>query len=543
MAVTLAASDPFVHIWAAVNAAFGIPLGIGAWLKVAMLTAFGLPAFAVLGATIPVAVAHLGLSGARSGLAMAVASFGNCLGFLLAVLVTQERLPPGWAEAVPPLLAAAGAFVAGGGIAAMAATAAVAVVPWAWPSTLLEFSYANLMTPSLIRSMERMLVGSERLAWRDTAVSIVAVEGGRRLLVINGYLSLVVDEDGRSDLRETVFGAMPARFSRNTGKALVLGLGTGITAAATAAVYPDTRVVEINPLMTQVARRFTAENMNVLDRLGDGRLAIADGLTVQAIGSGTRGIGVDAVRRLFPGQSRVRLLGAAGGGAAGHGVGSGHRPPLRPPLLAAGDCGRGLAGFRRHAAAERHRDMGMGAGAGGDRAYAARFRLPGLALPRRRGAAGHGASAAAGQRGVPRAADRRRRRRRRRCRAGRCSLLGQHRRRRRRLGGGRFPADPLAGHLRHPAGAGGALGRGGAGGAGRVIPPCLGLVVVPNGRKYSSSRLGSVAFLDHKGWARVCGYAVLFYGGEVCQNHCELRLVRSNIGALLMGRLCSMLRI
>ena len=81
----------------------------------------------------------------------------------------------------------------------------------------------------------------------------------------NGYIYMAFSGDSnRATLHESLFGAIPSLFSKETKNSLVLGLGTGITGGMVARLYDQTKIVEINPAMLKVPKHFNRENQNVM---------------------------------------------------------------------------------------------------------------------------------------------------------------------------------------------------------------------------------------------------------------------------------------
>ena len=108
---------------------------------------------------------------------------------------------------------------------------------------------------------------------------MLSFRDGSRSVVFNGYHSLSFGPGGKSDLHETIVGATPALFTNTTDQALVLGLGTGISAGAAARVFDQTRVVEINPAILNIPAHFEPENHNVMSR-SNTEIVLQDGLSV-----------------------------------------------------------------------------------------------------------------------------------------------------------------------------------------------------------------------------------------------------------------------
>lgn len=79
----------------------------------------------------------------------------------------------------------------------------------------------------------------------------------------NGHPSIEVQSGGDVNVAETLSGVIPALSAPRLGKALVLGLGTGITAGATASLFESTDVVEINNAFYEMMPKLAHANLNV----------------------------------------------------------------------------------------------------------------------------------------------------------------------------------------------------------------------------------------------------------------------------------------
>lgn len=116
------------------------------------------------------------------------------------------------------------------------------------------------------RSLREALSERNRLLfYRESAIGSVSVRdvADDRLLVINGKTDGSRAGDRRTQL---ALGHLPALLHRDPEEALVVGFGTGMTAAALAA-HPQVQridVIEISPEVVEASRFFAAENRGVL---------------------------------------------------------------------------------------------------------------------------------------------------------------------------------------------------------------------------------------------------------------------------------------
>ncbi|MFY0583862.1 spermidine synthase [Cystobacter fuscus] len=115
----------------------------------------------------------------------------------------------------------------------------------------------------------------------DSALSLVRDAQGEESVIINGYRSLVSSRSGRTNLSELLVGTSPALYTPRRERALVLGVGTGITAGATASLFARTDGVEINPAVAAALSRFSPNNLGLVSRPGF-QLLLEDGITTLA---------------------------------------------------------------------------------------------------------------------------------------------------------------------------------------------------------------------------------------------------------------------
>jgi spermidine synthase len=126
--------------------------------------------------------------------------------------------------------------------------------------------------------------GERLLSWEDGLFAQVAVveKDGVRSLLINGKADA---SNGREDMRtQSLLGHLPALLAPDAagGEALVLGLGSGVTASAVATWgFVPVTVAEIEPAVARAAAWFEVENQHVLGAPGT-RLRLDDGRRVLA---------------------------------------------------------------------------------------------------------------------------------------------------------------------------------------------------------------------------------------------------------------------
>ena len=278
---------PLIYAWATLNSAFGVNPLISEFLKLATLVAFGGGPILVFGATVPALVQDSTTDDRAAGQLLATSSFGNCAGYLLAVFLVYEHLSYAWLA----LLFPAGLWLAGSsyrlkhrlhfGRSSLAALSLLIAIPWSWPTFLLQLSYREYIKLDALNRALTNIAGFEELKKFDENVRLIRTSGGETEVVINGYRSLVSSYHGRTNLKELIVGAAPALFAQKRERALVIGVGTGITAGAAASLFEETTGVEINPAVAAALPKFSEHNFSLLQQ-PKFKLVLDDGLSFLA---------------------------------------------------------------------------------------------------------------------------------------------------------------------------------------------------------------------------------------------------------------------
>ena len=102
----------------------------------------------------------------------------------------------------------------------------------------------------------------------------------------NGHPSITIQRNGITNFAEIAVGVIPALTAPTLDKALVIGLGTGVTAGATCHVFKSTDVVEINKAFYEMMPHLSYANLDIehnssaIFHLTDGRAFLVgkDGL-------------------------------------------------------------------------------------------------------------------------------------------------------------------------------------------------------------------------------------------------------------------------
>ena len=92
------------------------------------------------------------------------------------------------------------------------------------------------------------------------------VREGFTVLNQNGYTPLFLYKHHKGRRREALFGVFPSLFTNENNKAIVLGLGGGITASVVADLYDFVKVFEINSGTAKIMPLLKFENRNLVDK-------------------------------------------------------------------------------------------------------------------------------------------------------------------------------------------------------------------------------------------------------------------------------------
>ena len=290
LAASFIAVGPMIHIWASLNGTLGVLGWPSTALKALVLAAIvGIP-FSVFGGTVPCLLREFRWRRSSAGITLGVSGLGNAAGYLIMVLWLyasfSDRII---ASAICVLVLGAGLMLSrarGELRGAWVSGSAVLAVFFAWPTTLLHFGYDDYLSSNSLRKAKRLYTDYTVHRKFDSQLTLLRDETDSEVLIINGYKSLVSSAGGHTNLRELAYGITPALYSAKREHALVLGVGTGITAGATASVYEHTTAVEINPSVVELLAHFRRhnlalhENPNVDIVLDDGLNALLHGATL-----------------------------------------------------------------------------------------------------------------------------------------------------------------------------------------------------------------------------------------------------------------------
>jgi spermidine synthase len=287
----IAPALPFVlmHIFPVVREGFGWQ--IAAYFALAALMAF-LPAL-LMGATFPAVVGGLGGALARVGRSIGTAyganTVGTVIGAYLAGFVLIPTIGLRWTiivGVIANLFAGIGVILAARPwprrwplMAPAAAALAIILTLPPWPREVFAIGTAFFAPMfATTEGLTKGLAGLRLLYYRDGINTTISVDeaGGHLIYRSNGKTD--ASTYPRDMANQVMLGHVPMFLHPEPRDVFVLGLGTGVTAAAVAS-HPVRRIdiLELEPAAVDAARFFRRQNRDVLDDprvrviLGDGR--------------------------------------------------------------------------------------------------------------------------------------------------------------------------------------------------------------------------------------------------------------------------------
>jgi len=287
LATTFLLLYPIARLWGYVNAFFtdlGLPTTVG---KAFCLLLMGIVPFSVFGSTVPALIREHQGHRRAVGYFLFVSSLGNCVGYLAAVFwVYQSFSYRSIVLLLAGLLLASG--VAAGPVrnimrlsGALATTvAAMIVLVMVWPEWIFSLEYQSFVSPAALQRTTESFASTEVLRRFDSHISVVTSKSGAESLNINGHRSLM-SYRGQTIPTEIVYGLVPANFAPRRGHALVLGVGTGMSAGTAALLFQHVTTVEINPAMLEMLPRWREHNFDLHLRKNV-TLVLDDGLSLLA---------------------------------------------------------------------------------------------------------------------------------------------------------------------------------------------------------------------------------------------------------------------
>ena len=231
-------------------------------LKLLVLSVLmGVPAIA-FGATIPAILKEEDQVARDSGRLLFLSCVANALGFLILALFLHQALDYGQLVLVVGLITVI-ALVAAGGPKSLPIALLLVVCGFeahrvVWKEAPLYLGYTAFQSKDDFIEATLDAKVPERFKGHQDTFSISNVDG-TDFFYINGYLSFPMNS-----VSEKIVGAIFALFAPRTDRALVLGLGSGVTAATVTLVFDRTDAVEINPAVVANLHRMSKYNCDMV---------------------------------------------------------------------------------------------------------------------------------------------------------------------------------------------------------------------------------------------------------------------------------------
>lgn len=231
----------------------------------ALVVLMGVPVVA-FGATIPALLRRSGTVARDSGRLLFVASTANGLGFLLMAFALHRYLDYGVIIVVVAALSSFALVVTGRGrlrpvVTGLALFGAVVVAHRvAWSEKPLYLGYYAFRSPEALAKKNAALKSVERFKGYQDVFALLTI-GNQVHFFTNGYVSIALETAA-----ERVVGAFPALFAPRTDRALVLGVGSGITTGTVALLFDHVDAVEINPVVLDNLHRMSRYNFDLSSR-------------------------------------------------------------------------------------------------------------------------------------------------------------------------------------------------------------------------------------------------------------------------------------
>ncbi len=215
----------------------------------------------LFGATIPALMRSEGEVAGESGHLLWVSSLANAAGYLIYVLIGHPFLTNAILLALIAGITLLASLLATGFLwsRVQKSFAAVGIVLIAllvlnWQERNFYLAHwANTLKPS-----------DEVTVFKSGAESATLVRSpGIEWISYNGNPSIYIINDGKINYAEIISGVVPALSVPRLERALVLGLGTGMTAGATARIFKTTDVAEINNAFYKMIPHISYANLDI----------------------------------------------------------------------------------------------------------------------------------------------------------------------------------------------------------------------------------------------------------------------------------------
>ena len=275
----LAGFEPVTHLYASLyhSAAASHPLLV--LLKLGSLgLLIGIPAMA-MGATVPVLMVEQKHVARECGQLLFISSLANAGGFLLMVFVLHRHLDYGAIVVVIALLALLSLVVyrrritAGMLAVSVSLLLATGAAFWRWDETYLYLGHLSFTSTDRLDALRPATRYEAFKSHRDVFALVETESDGTSTgFFINGYYSFTFGSPN-----EYVVGALSSILAPRNDDALVLGLGSGVSAGTVGLLFDKSTAIEINPAVVENLHQMSKWNFDI-ERNPRVSIALDDGI-------------------------------------------------------------------------------------------------------------------------------------------------------------------------------------------------------------------------------------------------------------------------
>ncbi len=242
--------------------------------KLTFAAIFALLPMVFFGALIPTLMYSEKDVARESGALLYISGMANALGYLLYVFVGHPFMSGGL------LLVTTGVLLLISSLlirekwpviqisACLACVVTLMVLSWVWQD---RFFYLSPWVNKTDRKDEVKIFKSG-----GDSATLIRTVGDFEWISYNGHVSIVVRKNGRINASEMISGVIPALYAPRREKALVIGLGTGISAGTVSTLFKSTDVVDLNNAFYLMLPEVSYANFNIVQN-GSVSLHHADG--------------------------------------------------------------------------------------------------------------------------------------------------------------------------------------------------------------------------------------------------------------------------
>ncbi|MHC9544581.1 MAG: hypothetical protein AB9903_34115 [Vulcanimicrobiota bacterium] len=229
--------------------------------KMAFAVFFALLPMTFFGALIPALMYSENDVARESGALLFISGVANAIGYLLYVFVGHPFMSGG------VLLVAIGTVLLISTLlikekwsviqisAGMVCVVALLVLSWVWQD---RFFYLSPWVDKTDRDDEVKIFKSG-----GDSATLIRTVGDLEWISYNGHVSIVVRKNGRINAAEMISGVIPALYAPRHEKALVIGLGTGISSGVVSTLFQSTDVVDLNRAFFLMLPEVSYANFNI----------------------------------------------------------------------------------------------------------------------------------------------------------------------------------------------------------------------------------------------------------------------------------------